>query len=511
MRHLVFAVVLCLTLAAAGGGLVAQDVKAAANPAVAADGDFAFDMYAQLAKENKGKNLFFSPYSMSIALVMTAEGARGKTADEMGKVLRFPDSIRRVGDDATLMPWRIDLIHAGLADLNARFAAGPKPQQKEMLAQIAELRKQLDEANKKANDSAKNQPLMGSDPALAQKAQDIAAKLNKLLSQVDQYELRIANSLWGERSYPLNPAYLDTINKYYKTGGGAFGVDFRTDFEATRARINTWVEDQTNQRIKEMLPKGVVDRHTRLVLVNAIYFKGQWQNVFHEADTKEEDFHAAAKAVARVPLMHAGMVAAYAAFKGDGTLFDTPAEETDDAAKQYPDAKGFQMLELPYKGNELSMIVLLPRSSDGLAGLEKMLTATKVTEWVTKLHERTTDIFLPKFRMETHYDDLKSTLEAMGMPRAFSEDAEFDGMTLSRESKDKLHISQVLHKAFVEVNEKGTEAAAATAVVMMETGAPRPSTPFIPVFRADKPFVFGIRDKSTGTILFIGRMMNPKE
>ena len=156
------------------------------------------------------------------------------------------------------------------------------------------------------------------------------------------------------------------------------------------------------------------------------------------------------------------------------------------------------MLELPYRGNELSMLVLLPRSSDGLAGLEKMLTAKKVAEWAAKLHERSTDIFLPKFRLETKYDDMKSTLEAMGMARAFTNDAEFDGMTLSQESKDRLKISQVLHKAFVEVNEKGTEAAAATAVVMMEAGAPSPrANPFVPTFRADKPFVFAIRDKST--------------
>jgi serine protease inhibitor len=509
MRHLILAAVLCLAMIVSAGGLVAQDVKAPANPAVAAGGDFAFDLYAQLAKENDGENMFFSPYSMSIALAMTAEGARGKTAEEMGKVLRYPDAVRRTGDDAALMPWKMDLIHAGLAELSGRFSTAPKPGQKEMLAQIAELRMQLEEANKKANDSAKNQPLQGSDPALAQKAQDIAAKLNKLLPQVDQYDLRVANSLWGEKSYQFNPAYLDTINKYYKTGGGAFAVDFRTDFEASRAKINTWVEDQTNQRIKELIPKGFVDGSTRLVLVNAIYFKGQWQNVFHEADTKEEDFHAA-KAAVRVPLMHAGMGAPYAAFKGDGTLFDTPGENTDDQAKQYPDAKGFQMLELPYKGDELSMVVLLPRSADGLAGLEKMLTAKKVADWAAKLHERSTDIFLPKFRLEATYNDMKSTLAAMGMPRAFTKDAEFDGMTLSPDPADKLHISQVLHKAFVEVNEKGTEAAA--AVVMMEAGAPRPeAAPFVPVFRADKPFVFAIRDKGTGTILFLGRMMNPKE
>ena len=511
MRHLVIAVALCLTVIALAGGLFAQDAKPAVNYAVAANDDFAFDMYKQLDKENAGKNMFFSPYSMSCALAMTAQGARGKTADEMGKVLRFPDAVRRTGDDALLTPWDVAMIHAGIAAMNERINSGAKPDQKEKLAQIAELRKKLDEANKKANDSAKDQPLAGADPALAQKAQAIAGELNKLLSQVNQYELRVANSLWGERSYQFNPAYLDTINKYYKTGGGAFPVDFRTDYEATRAKINTWVEDQTNQRIKDMLPKGVVDGGTRLVLVNAIYFKGEWQNIFHEADTKEGDFHSAGKAVARVSLMHAGMGAGYAAFKGDGTLFDTPDEDTSEQAKQYPDAKGFQMLELPYKGNELSMVVLLPRSADGLADLGKMLTAKKVADWVAKLHGRETDVFLPKFRLETHYDDLKSTLEAMGMPRAFTDDAEFDGMTLSKESKDKLKISQVLHKAFVEVNEKGTEAAAATAVVMMEAGAPRPSTPFIPIFRADKPFVFAIRDKGTGTILFLGRMTNPKE
>ena len=200
--------------------LAAEPGKAPVNYAAAANSDFGFDFYRQLTndKNNDGKNMFFSPYSMSAALAMTAEGARGKTAQEMGNVLRFPGAAKRVGNDAQLIPWNVAMIHTGIATVSDRLNADSK-----------------------------------------------------------QYELRVANSLWGEQTYPFSPTYLGTINKYYKTGG-IFSVDFLHEFEAARKKINAWVESTTNQRIKDILPKGAVDNSTCLVLVNAIYFKGQWHS-----------------------------------------------------------------------------------------------------------------------------------------------------------------------------------------------------------------------------------------
>ena len=481
---------------------------------VQANSDFAFDLYGQLAKENQGKNLFFSPFSMSSALTMVAEGALGKTADQMGKVLRFPAAARAHGDEAQSLPWNLAAIHAGMAALSEQCSS-QKTTPQAMRDKIATLRKQLDAANTAAEAAHDWQQRN----TLAQQAQKLADELNKLLAQVDQYELRVANALWGEKTYPFRQSYLQTIAKSYRTGG-VFDVDFRTNFEAARLQINSWVEEQTQQRIKDLVPNGAVDEQTRLVLTNAIYFKGEWSEIFDAQATKTEDFTLAGGEKRRVPLMHKGGMegARYAAFQGDGKYFDTPmmcAPERTDEKTLYPNAQGFAMLELPYKGEELSMLVILPQSAAGLTALEPRLTAENLRAWVGKLQKRHVNVFLPRFKLETSYEVSKS-LQAMGMVQAFKnpslpDGADFSGMSESSDPRDKLYISAVLHKAFVEVNEKGTEAAAATAVAMAAGAAMPVMVPFTPTFRADKPFVFLIRHKKTGSILFLGRMMNLDE
>ncbi len=456
--------------------LAAEPGKAPVNYAVTADAGFAVDLYQELCKENPGKNLFFSPYSMSSALAMAAEGARGETAAEMGKVLCFPEAARRVGDDAQLIPWNVSLIHTGMAELNERFNA-PKPASKAIRGKI---------------DS--------------------------------QYELHVANALWAEKTYPFQPSYLETIRKYYAQGG-AFPADFRNQPEPSRLRINAWVEEQTHQRIKDLLPPGSVDSSTRLALTNAIYFKGEWPEVFSKGATKEDDFLLADGGKARVRMMrHDGLGwASYAAFNGDGTLFDTPRAfehgKSPPPSTCYPDKDGFTMLEMPYKGDDLSMVVIVPQAADGLPALEKSLTSANVQSWVGKLQKRRVNVFIPKFKMETAYTT-NGALTAMGMVRAFvnpaagSNAADFTGMcSIPNPTPDQmLYIGLVVHKAFVEVDEKGTEAAAATGVPMRPGAAP-PSrmVPFTPTFRADKPFLFLIRDKHTGCILFLGRMLSPRK
>jgi serine protease inhibitor len=489
--------------------LAAEPEQAPVNHALVANSDFALDLYRQLAKENPGKNLFFSPYSLSSALAMTAEGARGETAAQMGQVLRFPAAARHVGADAQLIPWNTALIHSGMAELNERFTTKPVPP--ELRDQIATARQAVDESKRKLAEfkTAKNRKEM---VAELKRGEKLNADLLTLLAQVDQYEIRVANALWGEKTYPFAPAYLAKINQAYRTGG-LFPVDFRGSFEAERAKINAWVEEQTNQRIKDLLPQGSIDPDTRLVLTNAIYFKGDWQESFAESATKEQDFTLATGTKVRALLMHKdGMKAVrYAAFDAAGTAFSTPdtvpTRSQPDPKTLYPGAGGFQMVELPYKGGQLALLVLLPQETNGLADLEAKLTTAQLQTWTDKLQSRAVNVLLPKFKLETDYQ-LNDTLSALGMPRAFDRQlAQFDGMCAGGSAN--LFISKVLHKAFVEVNEKGTEAAAATAVVMEGRSLPI-TVPFVPTFRADKPFLYAIRDLKTGTLLFLGRMTQPK-
>ncbi|MCY2930638.1 MAG: serpin family protein [Planctomycetota bacterium] len=500
------------TPAAETGKARAQVVEAV----VAANGDFALRLYERAAKGRSRANLFFSPYSMSSVLAMAAEGARGETALEMGTVLGYPASLRRTGEQAKATPWDMETIHRGMAALHARFNPEEGSERKALREKLAMLRKQLDEANDRVM-----RPRVG-DTEPQRKAQAIAAEINRLQVQVDQYELRTANALWGDKGYPFAPGYLGTIRRYYKTGQLSL-VDFPGDFDGACRQINAWVDRQTNGRIKDIIDPGSVDQSSRdlmrLVLTNAVYFHGQWKEVFQESNTTQEDFYVPQGQAMIVPLMHQTQEAGYAAFRSDGSFFDTPdriARGETDQKKLYPGAGGFQMLELPYKGDALSMVLLLPQARESLAGLEKKLTARNLAEWIKKLRGREVEVFVPKFRLSADLD-MGKLLQEMGMVRVFRQPqwpqgAQLDGMTNSDDPLHKLYIYRVAHRAFVDVNEKGTEAAAAT--VMFSGGgacaAPDDTVPFTPVFRADSPFVFLIRDRQTGLILFIGRLVNPR-
>lgn len=242
--------------------------------------------------------------------------------------------------------------------------------------------------------------------------------------------------------------------------------------------INGWVKRKTEGKIDRILEN--LSANSVCVILNAIYFKGVWEVEFDKKDTRDTPFNLSANRQVKVPLMYR---------KGDFKLLKE---------------KDFQALSLPYKGDSLSMVVLLPKAVDGLPALEKQLTGGDLKEWLARLdaqRNRTVHLYLPKFKMETEYD-LGSPFQKMGMKDAFSPAADFTGMGWK---KGLLWIGQIKHKAFVEVNEEGTEAAAATAVEMVTKGAPIPE----PVFRADHPFFFMIRDNATGTVLFMGRVANP--
>jgi len=287
-------------------------------------------------------------------------------------------------------------------------------------------------------------------------------------------QLSIANSLWAQQGYHFLDTFFDLNKKYYGTGLNF--VDFAAQTESARKTINIWVEDKTQQKIKELIKPRMVDSLTTLVLCNAIYFKGDWMSQFDKKRTIDSDFYTSSDKAIKVSMM------------SQKTKF------------KYNDFGDFSAIELPYEGNDLSMIIFLPKEIDGIAEFERNLTNDNVKNWIDRLsnsYESEILVSLPKFKTTCEFE-LADILAEMGMPHAFA-GADFSGMT----GKKDLFISKVIHKAFVDVNEEGTEAAAATAVVM-EKGISRSLR-----FRADHPFVFLIRENQTGSILFIGKIADP--
>ncbi len=296
-------------------------------------------------------------------------------------------------------------------------------------------------------------------------------------------ELRIANRLFGEQSYKLEAAYTDRTKAAF--GAPLEPLDFRNAPDAARAHINKWVADRTEQRIKDLLPPRSIVPDTRLVLVNAIYFLADWQAQFEKRATTEQPFTLAPGKTVPAKLMRR---------RGSYRL-----------AK----VGGVAVLELPYQGGDAAMLVVLPDKVDGLAAIEASLDAGKLAAWTAALADAQVDVLLPRFQIDPPAPlELKKPLEALGMARAFDRKrADFTGIANPPSPDDRLYIGAVFHKAFVKVDEKGTEAAAATAVVMPRTaGMPPPAIEF----KADHPFLFFIVDRASGLVLFMGRVAEPK-
>ena len=306
----------------------------------------------------------------------------------------------------------------------------------------------------------------------------MGALLRELNAGQDNYQVSVANALWAQQGYTFLDQFLKLLKSDYDAGLNQ--VDFKGPSETVRSTINRWVEQKTQDKIKDLLQPGSLKPDTRLVLTNAIYFKGNWETQFDKAQTKDEDFHLSPSQTKTAPLMHR---------QGGFNYFNGGTS---------------QILEIPYKGKDLSLIVLLPNEIGGLFALEQSLTGPNTREWLGHLAPVSKVIVtIPKFKMTQQFE-LGATLGAMGMPTAFSGRADFSGMTGKRD----FSISEVIHKAFVDVNEEGTEAAAATAVTMRSLAMRLPDTP-PPVFRADHPFVFLIRDNRSQSILFMGRVADP--
>ncbi len=289
-------------------------------------------------------------------------------------------------------------------------------------------------------------------------------------------QLSIANALWIQANYELLPEFIGINQDYY--GAHLYRVDFKTEPDASRLRINAWVADQTQGKIKDLLAPGIIKCLTRLVLTNAIHFLAKWTRQFDPGDTQELDFWLTPEKKAKVAMM------------------------IQDSFFGYKEYDSHQVLEMSYQGGRLSMFVCLPKKIDGLEELEQQLSIGTYKEWTSPPPSRQIKVFFPKFRSTGEYS-LKDYLKALGMQEAFTDKADFSGI----EPRKELKIDAVVHKTFIDVDEVGTEAAAATAVVMeVQAALPQPE---IPEFRADHPFLYFICDRQTGTILFMGRLVEP--
>jgi len=280
-------------------------------------------------------------------------------------------------------------------------------------------------------------------------------------------ELSVANGIWAQRGFPVKREYLDLLAAYY--GAGLMRVDFRRDPEGARRRINRWVEEETKGRIEELFPQGSINPQTLLVLANAIYFKGLWEEEFEPAG--------------RMPFY----------------LLDGSTVEVEMMRKEgrfgYTAGEGYEAVEIPYKGGELSFVLILPEKGT-FQTFEERFTSQILQGVLEGLRELTLELTMPKFTFSYGFD-LKKSLRELGIERAFSGGADFSGM-----AEGEFFITQAVHKAFIRVDERGTEAAAATGMTV--------GRGLVKEVKVDRPFLFLIRDQRTGTILFLGRVVNPK-
>jgi len=463
---------------------------------------FAIDYYKVIGDEDI--NVFCSPYSLYSVMAMTAEGARTSTAAEFGSTLRFPEFLRTGRADK---PWDLTLIHSTLSSLSGKME----------FTNESEIRDIIDNLERAYMDSCviplpdeNNKDSKRLYEQLLSREERAYNRLNAAKEALPRYELRLANSIWIQDSFPITNEYIDLIKSFY-TGSGAFETDFCNPRVAEKS-IRDWVSSKTKERIKLNVP---VNCYTRLVLVNTMYFMGTWEKPFNERKTESRKFTLSTGETINTDIMKADdyYAAKYAAFNADGSYFQTPFQIFSDQREGlYPDAKGYSILELRYKQCGLAMVIIAPNSYDNLAAIEEILSLNSLESWIEELVFRKVNILMPKFEMEMEYN-LKAPLISLGLLQAFDkEQADLSGIWPPTGDL-RLYVSNVLQKTMIIVNEKGTEAAVATAARIEVTASQTSNRkiPFIPTFRADRPFIFMIRDINNGLILFMGKVTNPKK
>jgi len=378
-----------------------EELAAAAN----ANGQFAIDLYRRTAETDSGKNVFLSPFSVSLALSIAAEGAVDQTLDQMTSVLHFPKG-------------GLEKIHRGQQGLLASAIPNVSSETRKKIETLRARLKESNDQTEKLNQSNRFAEANTSSAA----GSKVATELHTLLNKTTAYDMQISNALWIEKSYPIRPGFASAIQPTY--GTVLFPVDFKQHSDPVRLQINKWVAQQTGNRIQDLLGPQSVTTLTKLIITNTVYFKGDWASPFDAAQTRPESFQQSNDHTAKLPLMHQrnSKSASYGAFSSTGELFPTPREVQvdlkDEDPSLYPDAKGHTMLSLDYQGQKIQMIVLLPQSIEGLADLERALTYESLQMWIEQLEHRTVDVTIPKFKLESTYQ-LPKTLQAMGMIRAF--------------------------------------------------------------------------------------------
>ncbi|NP_001164758.1 serpin B10 isoform X1 [Oryctolagus cuniculus] len=386
---------------------------------------FALEFSKKLSESAEGKNIFFSPWGISTSLAMVYLGTKGSTAAQVAQVLQFNrDQDMKCPENEKKRKMEFNL--GKVEEINSHF---------QML-------------------------------------------ISEIVKPSNSYILKTANRIYAEKAYPFHNKYLDDIRTYF--GAEPQAVNFMEASDQIRKQINSWVESQTDGKILNLLPEDSVDSTTKMVLVNALYFKGTWEHQFSVKNTTEKPFRINKTTSKPVQMM---------SLKQELLIFHI----------QNPQATG---LQLYYENRDLSLFILLPEDISGLEQLEKTMTHEKLNEWTSEEMMELYDVqlHLPKFKLEESYD-LKSPLTSMGMSDAFSQGkADFSGMSLGR----NLFLYNVFHKAFVEINEQGTEAAAGSASEVRF----RIRIPSIE-FNVDHPFLFFIRHNKTKSILFYGRFCSP--
>ncbi|XP_062426036.1 ovalbumin [Rhea pennata] len=377
--------------------------------------EFCFDMFKELKVHHVNENIFYSPLSIISALSMVYLGARDNTKTQIEKVIHF-DKIAGSGESTESQCGTSVSIHTSLKGI-----------------------------------------------------------LSEITKPSDNYSLSLASRLYAEETYPVVPEYLQCIKELYK--GGLETVSFQTAADQARELINSWVESQTNGVIKNLLHPGSVDPQTEMVLVNAIYFKGIWENAFKDEDTQEVPFRITEQESKPVQMMYQA---------GSFKVATVAAEK-------------IKILELPYASGELSMLVLLPDDISGLEQLETTISLEKLTEWTSSnvMEDRKVKVYLPRMKIEEKYN-LTSVLMALGMTDLFSPSANLSGISTAQ----SLKMSEAIHGAYVEIYEVGSEMASSAEVQVDVTSISEE-------FRVDHPFLFLIKHNPTNSILFFGRCISP--
>ncbi|KAM7176602.1 serpin B5 [Macrochelys suwanniensis] len=412
--------------------------------------EMGLDLYNELNKNASNKNIFFSPMSISAGLVMVLLGARGNTANQMQIVL-----------------------HLNRAAGSANLGTGPVPESGTTEAEPEHLNeRQYHQLPHFPKPSPSGCDLVG---GIHKEFQTLLSQLKNLNKS---YVLSLANSLFAQKGYNFHQQYLECTKELY--GAMLQTVDFGSATEAARQTINSWVESKTQGKIRELFVPGVIDSTAVLVLVNAIYFKANWEYKFEEKHTMPRVFRINQNESKSVQMMY----------------------QKDRFKIAHIQEMNAQILMLPYAGKSLNMIILLPDDITGLEQVERAMTYEKLTHWTSleSMREREVEVYLPRFKLEDTFE-LNLPLKEMGMIDVFKQSkADLSGMAPSRQ----LFLSKVVHKAYVEVNEEGTLAAAATGSVVVNRSYPSGA-----LFMADHPFLFFIQHNPTNTILFLGKLCYP--